>query len=59
MRLFALSAAARGINVNVVIPGVTETDAWRRLAQTRGAEPDSMIQSFAESVVPMKRTITT
>ena len=36
MRLFAVRAAAKGVNCNVVVPGVTATDAWGKLAETRG-----------------------
>ena len=53
MRLFALRVAARGINCNVVVPGVTETDAWGRLAQARGIQKDELISSIATRLSPM------
>ena len=38
MRLFALRAAKKRVNCNVVIPGVTDSDAWGKLAETRGVD---------------------
>ena len=38
MRLFALRCAGKNINCNVVVPGVTTTDAWGKLAATRGMD---------------------
>ena len=38
MRLFALRCAGKNVNCNVVVPGVTVTDAWGKLAATRGME---------------------
>lgn len=58
MRLFALSAAARRVNVNVVVPGVTETDAWQGLAKSRGVDAGNLIRTFADHIVPMKRAMT-
>ena len=40
MRLFALRCADRNVNCNVVVPGVTSTDAWGKLAEKRGAKLD-------------------
>ena len=58
MRLFAMRAAPRRINVNVIVPGVTETDAWGRLAATRGADRDEMVQGIAGRICPMGTTMT-
>ena len=52
MRLFALRSAARGVRCNVVIPGVTATDAWDRLAAARGASDDLATQ-VAQRLAPM------
>ena len=53
MRLFALRCAGRSVNCNVVIPGVTVTDAWGRLAATRGASKDDLIEGIAGRLSPM------
>lgn len=53
MRLFAVRCASRGINCNVVVPGVTETEAWGRLAKTRGMEQDEMVAGIAGRIAPM------
>ncbi|GMI05911.1 hypothetical protein TrVE_jg408 [Triparma verrucosa] len=58
MRLFALKAAKKKCNCNVVIPGVTETEAWGRLADTRGANRDEMVAGIASRIVPMECTMT-
>lgn len=44
MRLFAIRAAPKKVNVNVVIPGVTETEAWYRFGQQRGFAPEQMLE---------------
>ena len=53
MRLFAMRAAPGGINCNVVVPGVTVTDAWGRLAATRGMEKDELVGGIAGRLSPM------
>ena len=53
MRLFALRCAAKGVNCNVVIPGVTETDAWGRLAEKRGASKEELVAGIASRLSPM------
>lgn len=58
-RVYALKAAERGINVNVVIPGATFTDAWRRLAGKLGLESETqMIDGLVSTRVPMKKRTT-
>ena len=47
MRLFAVRCAGRGINCNVVVPGVTSTDAWGRLAATRGTTKEALVEGIS------------
>ena len=53
MRLFALRCAGRNVNCNVVIPGVTTTDAWGRLAATRGTTKDELVAGISSRLSPM------
>ena len=53
----ALRAAAKGVNCNVVVPGVTETGAWGKLAATRGADRDEMVKGIASRICPMGVTM--
>ena len=53
MRLFALRAAKKNVNCNVVIPGVTTSDAWGKLADARGADVDEMVGGIAGRIAPM------
>lgn len=53
MRLFALRSAARNVNCNVVIPGVTVTEAWDKLAQSRGMERDELVAGVVTRIAPM------
>jgi len=55
MRIYALQAAARNINVNVVVPGITITEAWSRLFKKRGTDVD--MHTLAETKVPMKKAL--
>ena len=55
MRLFALRAAKKRCSVNVVIPGVTETEGWGKLAATRGADRDEMVKRISDRIVPMEK----
>ena len=57
MRIYASKVAARGINVNVVVPGITKTEAWGRVAKMRGLE-DGWEEGLVEKRVPMKKMIT-
>ena len=47
MRLFAVRAAAKKVNCNVVIPGVTVTDAWGKLGAMRGKSKEEMAEDVA------------
>ena len=53
MRLIALKCADRKINCNVVIPGVTFTDAWKRLALHRDMPKSSLIKILSDKIAPM------
>ncbi|CAM9311517.1 unnamed protein product [Phaeothamnion confervicola] len=55
MRLFAIAAGPRGINVNVVVPGVTFSDAWRRLSVKHGGPDDFSIAEGFAAKMPMQR----
>ncbi|EJK46192.1 hypothetical protein THAOC_35151 [Thalassiosira oceanica] len=57
-RVYALKAAEKGINVNIIVPGVTLTDAWRRLAGKRGMEGEDLVKGVVGRMVPMKRQTT-
>lgn len=46
MRLFAVRAAEIGVNCNVVIPGVTQTEAWSRLEESIGMKSGAMFDSI-------------
>ena len=53
MRLFALRCAGKNVNCNVVVPGVTDTDAWGKLAATRGASKEELVAGMASRLSPM------
>ena len=57
MRLFALGAASKNINCNVVIPGVTLTEAWGKVAEKRGMKSEQITDMIVEKRVPMNRPI--
>lgn len=57
MRIYAAKVAERGINVNVIVPGVTKSEAWDKVAASRGMEADKMAESLVERRVPMKKMI--
>ena len=53
MRLFALRCAAKNVNCNVVVPGVTSTDAWGKLAETRGTTKEELVAGISGRLSPM------
>lgn len=58
MRIYAVKAGERGINVNVIVPGITKTPAWNRVAKSRGMEDESkMMDMIVESSVPLKKIV--
>jgi NAD(P)-dependent dehydrogenase (short-subunit alcohol dehydrogenase family) len=56
MRLFALRAARSRVSCNVVVPGVTKTDAWARLAESRGVPADQLVDGMASRLAPLGAT---
>lgn len=58
IRLFALETAKYGINCNVIIPGVTNSDAWGKLAAMRGMTKEAFFNKFMSmGKVPMNEVI--
>jgi len=58
MRIYALKAAERNINANIIVPGVTITEAWTKLAQYRGLPDEkAMIGGIVDTIVPRKKAI--
>mmetsp|Transcript_16614 Transcript_16614/g.24838 ORF Transcript_16614/g.24838 Transcript_16614/m.24838 type:complete len:347 (-) Transcript_16614:2196-3236(-) len=55
-RLYALEAANYNINSNVIIPGVTMSDAWEKIAVRNGTTRDEYLSRF-QSRIPMKEVI--
>ena len=53
MRLFAVRCAGRAVNCNVVVPGVTSTDAWGKLAEKRGTTQSELVEGIASRLSPM------
>ncbi|KAL7526596.1 hypothetical protein ACHAWF_001838 [Thalassiosira exigua] len=59
MRIYASKAAGRGINVNVIVPGMTATEAWGRIAKNVGLDDEAeWVRGLADRRVPMKRLST-
>jgi NAD(P)-dependent dehydrogenase (short-subunit alcohol dehydrogenase family) len=58
MRIYALKAAARNINANVVVPGIVRTEAWNKLAKKRGLPDEKeMMKGIVDKIVPMKTSM--
>jgi NAD(P)-dependent dehydrogenase (short-subunit alcohol dehydrogenase family) len=57
MRIFAKVVAERNINVNVVVPGVFQTDARDKVEKYRqeGETTEEMLQRLVDLLVPLKR----
>ena len=60
MRIYAVKAAEQGITVNIIVPGVTKTKLWNRVAKSRGMEDEQeWMESLVEGMVPLKKMTTT
>jgi 3-hydroxybutyrate dehydrogenase len=58
MRIYAIQTATRNINCNVIVPGVTRTEAWTKLAQKHGYTNDmEMMEGMVRKMVPMKKAL--
>lgn len=58
MRIIAKVAGSKNINCNVIVPGVTLSDAWGKVAETRGMKTEEITNKVVQGV-PMKRPIET
>ncbi len=56
MRLFAIRAAPRGINCNVIIPGATDTDALNKMIEEYGEDKKKGLE-FIKSRIPMNNLL--
>ena len=57
MRIIAMTAAAKNVNCNVIVPGVTLSDAWHKVAEQRGLTGEDITQRVVNARVPMKRPL--
>jgi len=59
MRIYALKAAERNINANIIVPGVTPTQAWKGVAKSMGMPDEAaLIEGIVERRVPQKKSTT-
>jgi len=64
MRIFALNAASLGVNCNIVVPGITKTQAWERLVEHKKLDlgdasnlwESDMMKKYVAGV-PMKEAV--
>lgn len=56
-RIIAVSAGPKNVNCNVIVPGVTLSDAWGKIAAMRGASADDITNMIVKSSVPMARPL--
>lgn len=54
MRLYAIQAGPRGINVNCILPGVIISDAWRKYSTVGGGPDDNNVAEAIGRRVPMQ-----
>mmetsp|Transcript_42119 Transcript_42119/g.49214 ORF Transcript_42119/g.49214 Transcript_42119/m.49214 type:complete len:349 (-) Transcript_42119:79-1125(-) len=57
MRIYAIKAAERKINANIIVPGVVKTEAWNRSAISRGLDGTEYVDGVVERIVPQKRAM--
>jgi NAD(P)-dependent dehydrogenase (short-subunit alcohol dehydrogenase family) len=53
IRHYALSAAPYGINCNVIVPGVTKSDAWDKVAQQQGLSSKEEMFAKNKGMIPV------
>lgn len=56
-RIYAAKSAGRGVNVNVIVPGYTKTEAWDRIAKSRGLDGEGMIDGLVGMRAAVKEAI--
>lgn len=56
-RIIAMSAGAKNVNSNVIVPGVTLSEAWGKVAEKRGCKSEDMTNMIVQKRVAMKRPI--
>jgi len=58
MRIYALKAAERNINANIIVPGFTATSSWTKLARSRGMTDEKpMIERLVNNYCPQKKAM--
>jgi len=58
MRIYALKGATQNVNVNIIVPGITRTEAWNKLAKSRGLDDETeMMKGMVDRIVPMKTSL--
>lgn len=57
MRLYAIRAAEIGVNCNIIIPGITQTEAWTRLEESSGMKEGQLLDNL-KTRSPMGGTLT-
>lgn len=57
IRYYALQVASLGINCNVVVPGVTRSDGWGKLAKRYGKTREEFMDGFVKDHVPAAQVI--
>jgi NAD(P)-dependent dehydrogenase (short-subunit alcohol dehydrogenase family) len=58
MRIYAKVVAERNINVNVVVPGLVQTEGWDKIVKKYGIEGetrDEMLHRLVDALVPLKQ----
>lgn len=59
MRIYALKGATQNVNTNIIVPGITRTEAWNKLAKSRGLDDETeMMKGMVDRIVPMKTSLT-
>ena len=52
-----MSAGAKNVNSNVIVPGVTLSEAWEKIAEKRGSKSEDITNMLVQKRVAMKRPI--